>query len=406
MDDSSSDDRKAEFTIADDRGGIDGSKSCDVCGSRFTQRKNLLRHRRMKHGLDIIRREDAVSKRDGQLVCSRCPAAFSLRKNLLRHVRTKHEPISDLTAAPFECYSCGFRSPRKDLVKEHIVRRHVPDDAKSDDRTRCPLCGLRAFRHALVKHFTADHDVEILTSSHEFDSESQFADWKVRIEKENANEFTKIYQYTSVDGGKFELYRCHRDGFYKARGRNLRRRTDSNKIGGHCPSSMRVKANPFGKVEVAFCRTHVGHLGEENRLRAIKRERRRQLEEIRRARRRQRIDPKFDSDAEVAHEIIVRDVDLTTDFHYGIVDEYGEEIVHDDASVLTILAPGDDLKFADLDAERRRLVDFFAQIVSQAETADDVAFVEDSMNSLLAALQDRQSAQFQRQLSLSVGGDA
>ncbi|XP_050499982.1 uncharacterized protein LOC126880257 isoform X1 [Diabrotica virgifera virgifera] len=58
---------------------------------------------------------------------------------------------------------------------------------------------------------------------------------------------------------KLEYY-CHRSGYYKARGENIRhlKRQGTNKINGYCPANLKVTIKN-GKYSVNYCGTHVGH---------------------------------------------------------------------------------------------------------------------------------------------------
>lgn len=69
------------------------------------------------------------------------------------------------------------------------------------------------------------------------------------------------------------FYKCHRDGKYKPKGKNIRKLKSlgSNKIGSHCPARMDVMVEG-DEVSVLYIKTHVGHELEPKRLTLAKNE--------------------------------------------------------------------------------------------------------------------------------------
>lgn len=63
---------------------------------------------------------------------------------------------------------------------------------------------------------------------------------------------------------KIEYY-CHRSGYFKARGANIRhlKTQGSNKINGYCPANLKVVLKN-GRYFANHCKTHVGHKLEED----------------------------------------------------------------------------------------------------------------------------------------------
>jgi len=76
-----------------------------------------------------------------------------------------------------------------------------------------------------------------------------------------------------VSGSKHLFFKCHRDGKYKPKGKNIRKikSLGSNKIGSHCPARMDVMVEGNG-VSVLYIKTHVGHDLEPKRLTLAKSE--------------------------------------------------------------------------------------------------------------------------------------
>lgn len=85
---------------------------------------------------------------------------------------------------------------------------------------------------------------------------SDFNQWKEKIEEEE-----KVFYIMKVrksDGRSY--YECSRSGEYKPEGKNIRnlKIKGSRKIGGRCPSGIRV-AELMGKFKIKFFKTHCGH---------------------------------------------------------------------------------------------------------------------------------------------------
>lgn len=79
--------------------------------------------------------------------------------------------------------------------------------------------------------------------------------------------------YVGVSGSKHLFFKCHRDGKYKPKGKNIRKikSLGTNKIGSHCPARMDVIVEG-NDVSVLYIKTHVGHDLEPKRLTLAKNE--------------------------------------------------------------------------------------------------------------------------------------
>lgn len=79
--------------------------------------------------------------------------------------------------------------------------------------------------------------------------------------------------YVGVSGSKHLFFKCHRDGKYKPKGKNIRKLKSlgTNKIGSHCPARMDVMVEG-NEVNVLYIKTHVGHDLEPKRLTLAKNE--------------------------------------------------------------------------------------------------------------------------------------
>lgn len=73
--------------------------------------------------------------------------------------------------------------------------------------------------------------------------------------------------YVGVTGSKHLIFKCHRDGKYKPKGKNIRKLKSlgTNKIGCHCPARMDVMVED-NDVSVLYIKTHFGHDLEPKRL--------------------------------------------------------------------------------------------------------------------------------------------
>lgn len=79
--------------------------------------------------------------------------------------------------------------------------------------------------------------------------------------------------YVGVSGSKHLFFKCHRDGKYKPKGKNIRKLKSlgTNKIGFHCPARIDVLVEG-NEVSVLYIKTHVGHDLEPKRLTLAKNE--------------------------------------------------------------------------------------------------------------------------------------
>lgn len=116
-------------------------------------------------------------------------------------------------------------------------------------------------RENVVAHYANTHDVQIVCKKLSFENYQQFEAWKDQVERETVSKYVKGSFYKS-NGKSTHYYRCHRDGFYKHAGRNIRRlkQSGSNKIDGVCPAKMQASfVTENGEVQVEYIETHVGH---------------------------------------------------------------------------------------------------------------------------------------------------
>ncbi|XP_049796003.1 uncharacterized protein LOC126212617 [Schistocerca nitens] len=194
-----------------------------------------------------------------QYNCNLCTANYSNNRNLYRHIRCKNQVDVD---EKFTCVLCGYSSPRADSLKCHENAVHKTE---CKNIVLCALCDFGSSnRNGMLQHYSLLHDLVIREENHEFCDQSKFYEWKRELEKDTVSEFVHVRGQCnkSADGSSKLYFKCHRDGNYRPRGSNKRhlKLMGSNKIGGHCPSTMDVTHYPSGQVKVIFCSTHVGRL--------------------------------------------------------------------------------------------------------------------------------------------------
>ncbi|CAH1271543.1 Hypp4672 [Branchiostoma lanceolatum] len=120
-------------------------------------------------------------------------------------------------------------------------------------------------RTKMLKHLEDDHDLILSSSTHRFDTEREFLDWKENEEKDNLVQFTKQRGDKLTKGGRYIYYICEHDGSDKphcARGQparlsSRRSRKGRVKTGSICPARMLVKSELNSSVmRVTYISTH------------------------------------------------------------------------------------------------------------------------------------------------------
>lgn len=128
---------------------------------------------------------------------------------------------------------------------------------------KCPLCQhVSDSRANIIGHFNENHALKIDDETLEFSCFDDFLLWKSKIEKETFSSFILFYG-TSQNRKSFK-YRCHRSGDIVSKTSNTRalKTQGSNKINAYCPANIKVVCEE-ARCVVTFCKTHVGHLQEE-----------------------------------------------------------------------------------------------------------------------------------------------
>ena len=90
------------------------SFECDLCEKRFTQKKNLKRHRETVHGQQKSNYLNLTGEQETN-PCDTCGANFTRIDNLNRHIHLAH--LQDMIK--FTCRYC-----KKQFDKKWVLNRH------------------------------------------------------------------------------------------------------------------------------------------------------------------------------------------------------------------------------------------------------------------------------------------
>lgn len=203
---------------------------------------------------------------DVKIKCSECKAAFKRIYDLRKHVKKSHEGKIDEIAPlkrrdyKFSCDACKKNFTHRRNLAYHQRKHHAASYLKGGKK--CPLCHFtHPLRAHICKHFRDVHDIEISSESLEFPTRTDFDMWKREIEKNTTACFVKERGENTYNSNTVVSYVCHRSGQYQPEGQHKRKlkAQGSRKIGGFCPSAMKVLVNADGKCVVEYTKTHVGH---------------------------------------------------------------------------------------------------------------------------------------------------
>lgn len=190
--------------------------------------------------------------------CSDCDKYFRDRYNSWRHYLRAHVPSKEKRSEPKPvkpkpvCSHCGHV-----FYKNGNLKRHSN------------LCKKIKFRSLNCEEFS-------------FNDMCAFEEWKHKIEAETNARFVRKSYYKLQNGSYRSKFSCHRSGFFKSQGNNVRRLKSlgSNKINAICPAKIIAIANSEGKVDVSFFPKHNGHSMELERISLTKTERAKIAEKI------------------------------------------------------------------------------------------------------------------------------
>lgn len=213
---------------------------------------------------------------DCEIKCTICSKQFTTHRGLSRHFKGAHQTRgSNQISEKFTCADCGGSFTKKCNLIRHITRRHSKTDgSKSMPVLKCIMCTFECEKKEMVNHYSSTHNINISTTTVAFKNFLEFEKWKMEMEKETISKYIK-YRAKRTNEKVIHFYRCHRDGFFKKSGKNIRhlKLLGSNKINGHCPARLDVTVlNKSGCVSVKYIKTHVGHDMDLRRLTLTKKE--------------------------------------------------------------------------------------------------------------------------------------
>lgn len=201
---------------------------------------------------------------DDCCICELCSALFKKKSNLTRHIQNVH-----YREKKFMCEHCSKNYITKDALTNHITNSHSNKPRKKRIvYWQWPMCIHQCEKEQMVDHYKLFHNYDISTINIQFDSFNEFLSWKQKIEKQSSSKYIRHRKKKYSDKWKY-FYRCHRDGFYRAKGNNLRKlkKIGSNKINAHCPAKIDVTINETnGKISINYFQNHIGHSLETFRL--------------------------------------------------------------------------------------------------------------------------------------------
>ena len=114
---------------------------CDECSLKFVSRKEMERHVKSVHYLEIHQ-------------CDLCSESFTRKDNMLRHKVKKHESEHD-AAYEFNCGQCSSKFSRKDNFERHLMSSSNPDGTFKNHCRICDesFCSLKLLRdHSKTFH--------------------------------------------------------------------------------------------------------------------------------------------------------------------------------------------------------------------------------------------------------------
>lgn len=223
---------------------------CDVCGKTLAKKSNLTRHFRKVHGIDPF-------PKNLKHKCDYCLQQFNNINQLRYHQRKEHLRFEENDQGGLS------QNSETDLVQafegESLKEEH---NTKSSEvkRHECPLCSESFCRPDFPSHFESKHKLHLQVETLEFDSFSDFMEWKAYMEDETQSNYYK--ERTSKYGQmNYHYFICNRSGSYKAKGLGVKylKGQGSCKINAYCPSSIRVQERKDGNCLVTYQKIHVGH---------------------------------------------------------------------------------------------------------------------------------------------------
>ncbi|XP_018571918.1 uncharacterized protein LOC108911459 [Anoplophora glabripennis] len=262
---------------------------CKICLATFSKQSNLRRHAKKFHS-DELEEVAPVKKYSSVEICTQCGKSFSKYSNLVQHIKKFHyDKKNDLIVPKVYNYKCDHDGCNKQFTYLRHFQSHKKIHAEIDSNSKkfklkCPLCDYEnSSKLQLISHYHCVHDIICNSYTKEFNNLDEFHEWKSLFEMETNSCFVSQHGTYVSDTYTKTVYVCHRTGYYKKKGNNLRhlKGQGSNKINGYCPAEMSLKFFKSNNTcEVKYLITHVGHVNDLEHLSLTKLERQQLAEKI------------------------------------------------------------------------------------------------------------------------------
>lgn len=260
------------------------------CGKRFNKSANYQSHLRSHVGLgDGEKKPNNLENK-----CCKCETFFYTYSNLRKHAHKFHPDEVDMVAPlrrkksgtyAFTCH-CGkqfnYRRHYRFHLKVHgeILSNDIDKSAIVKHKLKeCPICHHKNNKDEMIKHFRGAHEINIALKNLVFSNYEDFKTWKEELEQKEKVSFVKerglVYKKSRNSCYSKSVYICHRSGYFKERGKGLRKlkHQGTNKINAYCPAEIKILIYNNGICKITYSETHVGHKNDLDHLKLTPTER-------------------------------------------------------------------------------------------------------------------------------------
>ena len=187
----------------------------------------------------------------------------SNRANLKRHLKDIHKLSVKTKKLSFVCPVCHVDHPSRADFDLHLRNLHDVQTKEEERKFRSYEGKYSENVHIIVQIIIQDNPCL-----------SDFIEWKIMIGHETNSFFAKEAGRKRTMEGFREFFRCNRSGKYDSKAtRRHERIQGTRKIGGFCPSSIKIFSNEEGETSVKYCPVHLGHQDELKHLNVPKEKR-------------------------------------------------------------------------------------------------------------------------------------
>lgn len=235
----------------------DSRCKCGVCGKILAKRSNLTRHFRKVHGIDPSPRNLKCKS-----VC--IPHQFPHISQLECDQGKEHifDEIAVKTAL-----SRQTDTDLQALMEAENLKEEQNIRSSESKRHECPLCCKNFCRPDFPSHFENEHKIKLQKETLEFDSFSDFLEWKAFMEDETQSSYYKE-RNSKYGQMNYHYFICNRSGTYKPKSLCVKfpKGQGSCKMNAYCPSSIRVQERKDGNCLVTYQQVHVHHKQDSNKV--------------------------------------------------------------------------------------------------------------------------------------------